>query len=72
MKLYRYLTGFDDVAFCTKVSEALNKGWSLQGSAALTFDPVRGRVICGQSIVKEVAGEWSDDMKEEGFRLSEQ
>lgn len=63
MKLYRYLTGVDDSAFCKRVSDALNKGWSLQGDPTLTFDPVKGRVICGQAIVKEVPGvEWSNDI----------
>ncbi|MBL8836287.1 MAG: DUF1737 domain-containing protein [Alphaproteobacteria bacterium] len=68
MNIYRYLTGPDDAAFCHRVTEALNKGWQLYGSPTLTFDPVKGRVICGQAIVKEVAGKtYSADMK-----LSEQ
>ena len=54
--LYRYLTGPDDAAFCHRVSEALGRGWSLYGSPALTFDPLQGRVICGQAITKEVSG----------------
>jgi hypothetical protein len=62
MKLYRYLTGPDDQAFCKRVSAALNKGWHLQGSPTLTFDPVNGRVICGQAIVKEVEGDWHEDV----------
>lgn len=56
MKLYRLLTGPDDAAFCKRVSAALNKGWQLAGGPTLTFDPVQGRVICGQAIVKEVVG----------------
>ena len=43
MKLYRYLTGPDDTAFCKRVTAALNKGWSLAGDPTLTFDPVKGR-----------------------------
>ncbi len=62
MKLYRYLTGVDDVNFCKRVSAALNRGWELQGSPTLTFDTVKGRAICGQAIVKEVEGEWSDEV----------
>jgi hypothetical protein len=27
MKLYRYLTGPDDSAFCARVTKALNHGW---------------------------------------------
>ena len=67
MKLYRYLTGPDDAAFCHRVSAALNRGWALHGSPTLTFDPEAKRVICGQAIVKEADGEYSPDLK-----LSEQ
>ena len=52
--VYRYLTGPDDSAFCHKVSEALSKGWLLYGTPTLTFDPLKGRVICGQAVTKEV------------------
>ncbi len=72
MRLYRILTGGDDAAFCKKVSEALNKGWELQGSPSLTFDSVQNRVVCGQAVVKDVQGQWTDEMKREGFKLSEQ
>jgi hypothetical protein len=62
MKLYRFLTGPDDAAFCKRVSAALNKGWELAGAPSLTFDPVKGRVICGQAVTKEVPGvDYSDD-----------
>lgn len=53
---YRYLTGPDDAAFCHRVTEAINKGWSLYGPPTLAFDPVKGRVICGQAITKDVEG----------------
>jgi len=56
MKLYRYLTGPDDSVFCKRVSAALNKGWQLAGGPTLAFDPVQGRMICGQAVVKEVVG----------------
>ena len=72
MRLYRLLTGGDDAAFCKRVSEALNKGWELSGSPSLTFDPVNGRVICAQAVVKDVTGQWTEEMKGEGFRLGEQ
>ena len=62
MILYRFLTGPDDSSFCRRVSEALNKGWQLSGNPTLTFDPLRGRVICGQAIVKEVEGDWRNDL----------
>ncbi len=54
MTAYRYLTGPDDASFCHRVTEALSKGWLLYGSPTLTFDPVKGRVICGQAITKDV------------------
>jgi hypothetical protein len=60
MKLYRYLTGPDDVEFCKRVSSALNKGWELYGSPTLSFNGKS--VIAGQAIVKEAEGEFSDDI----------
>ena len=64
MKLYRFLTGPDDAAFCHRVTDALNKGWQLAGSPALTFDALHGRVICGQPVVKEVDGvDYTPDIK---------
>lgn len=63
MKLYRFLTGPDDAAFCKRVSAALNKGWQLHGDPSLTFDANQGRVICGQAVVKDVVGvAWNDDV----------
>jgi hypothetical protein len=58
MRLYRYLTGPDDDSFCHRVTAALNKGWHLYGQPTLTYDPAKGRVICGQAITKEVPGEY--------------
>ena len=55
MKIYRVLTGVDDVAFCHRVTEALSLGWVLHGTPSLTYDSVRQTVICGQAITKEVA-----------------
>ena len=60
MKLYRYLTGPDDAAFCQRVSEALNKGWELHGGPTLAFDG--RRMVAGQAVVKEVPGEFSSDL----------
>ncbi|PTW63458.1 hypothetical protein C8N35_1011512 [Breoghania corrubedonensis] len=57
MRLYRFITGPDDSAFCHRVTAALNKGWELSGSPSLTFDAVQGRTICGQAVTKEVPGE---------------
>lgn len=71
MKLYRLLTGADDAAFCKRVSQALNRGWSLHGSPAISFDPANGRPVCAQAIVKEADADWSDDMLADEFKLSE-
>ena len=72
MRLYRLLTGGDDAAFCKKVSEALNRGWELSGSPAVTFDTQTGRTVCAQAVTKDVDGEWTDAMKDDAFRLGSQ
>ena len=53
MKVYRYLTGKDDVHFCARVSKALNEGYALYGAPTMTFNGTDG--IVGQAIIKEVA-----------------
>jgi hypothetical protein len=63
MLAYRLLTEDDTSAFCHKVSEALSKGWSLQGDPTMTFDPKRRVVRCAQAVVKEYEGEYSPDIK---------
>ena len=55
MKVYRYLTGKDDVNFCARVTKALNEGYELYGAPTMTFNGID--VIVGQAIVKEVANE---------------
>lgn len=55
MKVYRYLTGKDDVKFCARVTKALNEGYQLYGSPTMTFNGTD--VIVGQAIMKEVADE---------------
>jgi len=52
--VYRYLTGPDDSAFCARVTKALAEGWSLYGSPTLTFDAVKGRVVCGQAVTRDM------------------
>ena len=54
-KVYRYLTGKDDVNFCAKVTKALNEGYELYGSPTMTFNGVD--VIVGQVIMKDVETE---------------
>ena len=46
---YRLLTGPDDHAFCVRVSEALEEGYELYGSPAVTHDGER--VIVAQAVV---------------------
>lgn len=72
MRLYRLLTGTDDAAFCKKVTEALNKGWELSGPPSLTYNSSRNHVVCGQAVVKDVTGQWTDEMKRDDFKLGEQ
>lgn len=55
MKVYRYLTGKDDVNFCARVTKALNEGYELYGTPTMTFNGID--VIVGQAIVKDVADE---------------
>ncbi len=56
MKVYRYITGKDDNAFCHRITAALNRGFELYGQPTLTFDQNKGSVICGQVITKDVDG----------------
>lgn len=64
LTVYRYLTGPDDASFCHRVTEALSAGWCLYGSPTLTFDTVKGRVICGQAVTKDLEGrEYSAELK---------
>lgn len=48
---YRVLTGPDDRAFCERVSQALESGYRLHGSPAVTFNGER--VIVAQAVVLE-------------------
>lgn len=60
MKAYRLITGPDDSAFCHRVTRALNNGWVLYGSPALTFDTAQGHAVCGQAVCKDIDGETYD------------
>jgi hypothetical protein len=46
---YRVLTGPDDAAFCYRVSEALDLGYQLYGSPALTVND--GTTIVAQALL---------------------
>jgi len=63
MIAYRFLSADDTSAFCHKVTEALSKGWSLYGSPTYGFDAVNGVMRCGQAVTKEVAGDYSAEVK---------
>ena len=52
MKIYKYLTGKDDVNFCARVTKALNEGYELYGAPTMTFNGTD--VIVGQVIIKEI------------------
>ena len=59
MKVYRFITGPDDNAFCHRITAALNKGWELSGSPSLTFNSQTGQVIA-----KDVPGkDYDPEMK---------
>jgi len=49
--IYRLLTGKDDRAFCERVSEALDQGWRLYGSPAMSYDALNGCMKVAQAVV---------------------
>ncbi|WP_304615654.1 DUF1737 domain-containing protein [Paracoccus sp. (in: a-proteobacteria)] len=61
--IYRMITEDDTSQFCHRVSEALSKGWQLQGSPTMAFDVARGVMRCGQAVTKEIETPYSPDMK---------
>jgi hypothetical protein len=64
MKLYRFITGPDDSAFCHRVSLALSRGWQLHGSPSLSFNVATGLMNCGQAVTKDVEGkDYDPDVK---------
>ncbi|MEY2991712.1 MAG: hypothetical protein RI946_1106 [Pseudomonadota bacterium] len=61
--LYRLLTEDDTSAFCHKVTLALSKGWSLYGDPQYAFDATTGKMRCAQAVIKDVAADYTPDMK---------
>ena len=61
--LYRLLTEEDTSAFCHKVTLALSKGWSLYGDPQYAFDATTGKMRCAQAVIKDVAADYTPDMK---------
>ena len=48
---YRLLTGPDTVEFCERISAALDDGYELHGSPAITYDPETAMPIVAQALV---------------------
>lgn len=65
MKIYRFLTGKDDVEFCKKISKALSEGWELYGDPQYAFNWGGWSLSmrCGQAVTKEVADQPFDPDK---------
>lgn len=64
MRLYRFLTGPDDSAFCHNVTAALNRGWLLHGSPSYAYNAETRQMQCGQAVYKEVEGrDYEPEMK---------
>jgi len=63
MIAYRLLTEDDTSAFCHKVTEAINNGWTLYGPPMMTYDAGRGVVRCAQAVTKDTDGPYSPAVK---------
>ena len=50
---YRLLSGKDDHAFCVRVSDALDEGYELYGSPAITHDG--NHCVVAQAVVRKEA-----------------
>lgn len=50
---YRLLTGPDDKSFCERISKALDDGYELYGSPAVTYNGER--VIAAQALILKAA-----------------
>lgn len=48
---YRLLTGPDNEDFCRRISDALDDGYQLHGSPAITYDPETATPIVAQALV---------------------
>ena len=60
MKLYRYLTGPDDSAFCARVTKALNPGCEPYDHPTMTFNGAQ--VIVAQAICKTIDENYDPEM----------
>ena len=48
---YRLLTGAGDRAFCERISEALDEGYSLHGSPVIAIGP-GGEIVAAQAVIR--------------------
>ena len=48
---YRLLTGSGDRAFCERISQALDEGYSLYGDPTVAIGP-DGRVVSAQAVIR--------------------
>ncbi|MGH1490765.1 MAG: DUF1737 domain-containing protein [Acidimicrobiales bacterium] len=48
---YRVLTGPDTEEFCKRISDALDDGYQLHGSPAITYDPEQATRIVAQALI---------------------
>ena len=56
---YRLLTGPDDKSFCERVSAALDQGYKLYGSPAITFNGER--CIVAQAVILDLSDRHRDE-----------
>lgn len=61
---YRLLTGPDDKSFCERVSKALDQGYRLHGSPAISFNGER--CIVAQAVVLDIGNASYDDGSNDG------
>ncbi|WP_284376310.1 DUF1737 domain-containing protein [Amylibacter marinus] len=63
MIAYRLITEDDTSEFCHRVTEALAKGWALQGDPQYAFDASRGVMRCAQAVTKTTNTTYSRELK---------
>ncbi len=67
MKPYRFRSADDVLAFCHKITAALNKGRALRGSPSYAHDAAHGALRCGQALAKEAPGTYTAETMLETF-----
>lgn len=59
---YRLLTGPDDKSFCERVSAALDQGYKLYGSPAITHNG--DRCVVAQAVILDLSDRYRGDQSE--------